>query len=1164
MFKSVKDLLSKSPVAFEEADRYIDRKLKLFLNKKKPKSESYPYAIHDPDLLLGEGSGFESFYLVGNNWLDNITAPIALCYGFNDWKLGFVAEYLSEYRVAFIPRKMRGLRLYSNLRKLELKPECIITWGYTESKMLMFYSKSKKLRFYRMEDGFIRSAELGASHCVPYSLVLDKSGGLYYDASTKSDLEDLLLNYSFIDNPELIKRSREVISLINRLGLSKYNQAEDEFKAEVSSIKTKKRVAVLGQVDSDVSILLGNPNNYTSEDLVKLAVCENPDAEVVYRPHPEVYKGYQKSRFKKKRIEKVASLSSPDESINEFLKDVDQVYTITSLTGFEALLRGIKVTVVGVPFYSGWGVSDDRAEIERRDRQLSIEEIFAVAYILYPRYLGNLDDSYIGLLAACHRIQADRYIGIGDVFDKKLATDAASLNKTVNNNYWPKLFLADKINTLSAKDKISRINCSHIFSRKNAELYEQVLVFAILGVLKKPEDRDGFINKVRAYVTPAVLNDALIYLDKIESELYVTQQVSWLLEQAGEVSLSKEILSRDAPVDLEFYSSSRIREPYSEVLVLTDEQQQLLFKQFQLAVASKDYTQAKVLSKTLLITGSYVIDVIKGMMSVAELTFDYNSSLCLSKIMQGVNLKGWNRNAILAEVTAVKYLDDLSYLPYMDLLVKLLALKPDQIGNALFIVENRPETFDSEIHKQVLSGVLQLDNDISHRKAQAYLALEEPVKAKRIIEHLIEMGDTTDMTAVIYSQTLSFCGELDKAISIMERALSKKPSSAVIRECLRLYVLVGEYDKSIQLLKLAESLRINLGDMHMRKAFFGNRMLREAFSTFREIHLAKTVQKYFPEKYYKFDKPMALSNRVTLLSIFGPGDEIRFASIYNLLKYHLQVDNITISCTPRLYDLFDRSFPDINFISTPRPRGFEKILLDDYSEVPGSDLVGVMDNNAYRAVAAADNVLLVTDMLEKCLPDYSAFPRQKYLQADVDKIAGFSKCLPQDKLLVGLSWRSSLTTHSRNEHYLTIEELEPLFSIPGVQFVNLQYDECGDELAWIEARYPGVMIDFEGLDQYNDFDGVSALMSNMNLIISPATTVVELAGALNVPTWLFSNSTELNWRKIDKNNFDVWHGSVTIIEGDSIGDKASLVQALASRLSGITAIEKLVLDSECF
>ena len=79
----------------------------------------------------------------------------------------------------------------------------------------------------------------------------------------------------------------------------------------------------------------------------------------------------------------------------------------------------------------------------------------------------------------------------------------------------------------------------------------------------------------------------------------------------------------------------------------------------------------------------------------------------------------------------------------------------------------------------------------------------------------------------------------------------------------------------------------------------------------------------------------------------------------------------------------------------------------------------------------------------------------------------------------------------------------------------------------------------------------------MDLIIAPATTVVELSGALVCPTWMFSNSSELDWRKIDDEGTDVWHNSIKIIEGNKVGDKDALVQEIYSRLTKFADIKNI-------
>jgi capsular polysaccharide export protein len=65
----------------------------------------------------------------------------------------------------------------------------------------------------------------------------------------------------------------------------------------------------------------------------------------------------------------------------------DELHCLTSLAGFEALLRGKPVTVHGQPFYAGWGLTTDLAPIPRRRRRLDLEELVAGVLIAYPRYI---------------------------------------------------------------------------------------------------------------------------------------------------------------------------------------------------------------------------------------------------------------------------------------------------------------------------------------------------------------------------------------------------------------------------------------------------------------------------------------------------------------------------------------------------------------------------------------------------------------------------------------------------------------------------------------------------------------------------------------------------------------------------------------------------------
>tara|TARA_R110001583_G_scaffold127562_1_gene279203 strand:+ start:3792 stop:7304 length:3513 start_codon:yes stop_codon:yes gene_type:complete len=1141
-------------------DLFFKLKNNFFYNKKKPNSEKYPFELIDPFHLDDKLLAYKRFHLVGDNWLEVTNPkPIAFLWGFNDWKFGFTSDYLPEYRCAFSPRKSMGALAIRAFLKLKEKPSVFLVWGYTENRYIRFLAWYFKIQIIRVEDAFIRSAELGASHATPYSLVFDKTG-LYYDARSPSGLENILNTYVFKENPDLLTSAKKTINDIVELKLSKYNPPELNTAGISFKIKTRQRIAILGQVDGDASLRYGNPRNWSSIQLIKLAKYEHPEAEVFYRPHPEVFKGYQKSKFKNKLVEKFCTITSPEEPILDFLKTIDHVYTITSLTGFEALIRGIKVTCVGAPFYSGWGLTDDRVKIKRRKAKLSLEELFAGAYLLYPRYLANLNDSHVGLRAACLRINSDRYIGLSNTCVDALVSDVDNSALVAKTPYWPQVIFNHK-NTLTRgvfSKLLSEVDFSCLLmTGQQGALYQTVILFLISGALPDNDTRSDFINRVRSYVEPKILNELLLYLNRYFPGDYIAFQLSWLLTGQKELTASTRTLESGARVIIErrnFENRIADNEIGGDDLMLATpspvigDESKIWMALLDNHMAERKLDDAINILKPLLLSNYSIPNMLKHALAIAEFTFDYISASKLSKFSQGIDILAGNRNAIISEVKASKFFPLKNETEFYCLLSKALILKPDNIALMQFIAGLFPEVFDEIEAKKILEGMLSLDNDISSRKAQAYLAIERADKAVKIMQKLIRAGDNSDMTTILYSQSLSYNDRLNDAIEVMKTARGLKLTSANIRESLRLCVLSSNYNFSLELIDLAEENKIPLGDMHKRKAYFGNKMIKEAFETFTEIQLVKTVAKYFGDKYYKFDIDLDCNESVLALAIFGPGDEIRFASIYNLIKDVLKTENISVSCNPRLLSLFSRSFTNINFIPVSRPRNIELVDLNNYSKVPGSDILSVVDNNAVEAIEENDNLLFVTDLLHRALPNIVAFPGVAYLQADERTVDSFRLRLPSETILVGLSWRSSLTTHSRNEHYLTIEELEPLFAISGVTFVNLQYDECDDELAWVEERHPNKIVNFDDIDQYNDFESVAALMKCMDLIISSATTVVELAGALGCPTWLFSNSSELDWRKIDSAGTDVWHNNTTIVEGAQVGNKSSLVAELNDRL----------------
>lgn len=234
----------------------------------------------------------------------------------------------------------------------------------------------------RIEDGFLRSVGLGASLQPGASIVVDDLG-IYYDPRTESRLARLLKETAFA--PDLVARAGALRRAIVARRLSKYNVGLTE-RAE--DWPTERRIVLVpGQVEDDASVMHGSPSVRTNLGLLRAARARHPGAFLLYKPHPDVEAGFRPGTIPEADILSVADRIVGGLAIVDLLDRVHHVETMTSLAGFEALIRGLSVGVHGRPFYSGWGLTEDLAPDADRGRRLSLDELVAGTLILYPRYL---------------------------------------------------------------------------------------------------------------------------------------------------------------------------------------------------------------------------------------------------------------------------------------------------------------------------------------------------------------------------------------------------------------------------------------------------------------------------------------------------------------------------------------------------------------------------------------------------------------------------------------------------------------------------------------------------------------------------------------------------------------------------------------------------------
>jgi len=293
---------------------------------------------------------------------------IAAC-GFQWWKRPFIKPFLEGGAA----KKISWVKEPSGA----VADHHIATWGAREVR----HSSGTAPQLF-IEDGFLHSCGLGSDLSAPYSQVIDRSG-IYFDPRRPGDLASLL-NRTIFDDAELA-RARALRERIVAAGLTKYNLGRR--RPTWTAPAGVQVVLVAGQVADDASVRLGCPGIRTSAALLHEVRKRRPAAWLVYRPHPDVLAGNRRGLSGDPGLDDVVDVVDTAADIVSLIDAADEVHTLTSLAGFDALLRGKEVFTYGMPFYAGWGLTHDAISgIPARDRPLTVDMLTAGVLLRYPLY----------------------------------------------------------------------------------------------------------------------------------------------------------------------------------------------------------------------------------------------------------------------------------------------------------------------------------------------------------------------------------------------------------------------------------------------------------------------------------------------------------------------------------------------------------------------------------------------------------------------------------------------------------------------------------------------------------------------------------------------------------------------------------------------------------
>ncbi|MCR5880026.1 hypothetical protein [Phenylobacterium sp. J367] len=246
-----------------------------------------------------------------------------------------------------------------------------------------------------------------------------------------------------------------------------------------------------------------------------------------------------------------------------------------------------------------------------------------------------------------------------------------------------------------------------------------------------------------------------------------------------------------------------------------------------------------------------------------------------------------------------------------------------------------------------------------------------------------------------------------------------------------------------------------------------------------------------------------------------------FANVLSDIADRLGPDgHMSIAVEPRLIPLFQRSFPDATV---------------------GRHVTGLLKGRHARQapfikdLAEIDLFAPMASLLREYRREVGAFPeRDRFLVADPERVAHWREVLQGagDGPKVGLLWKSALKRSGRARYFSPFEAWAPILRQEGVAFVNLQYGDCAEELAFVKKTLGVDIWQPPGIDLKQDLDDVAALCCAMDLTIGFSNATFNLAAACGAPAWLIT--TPAAWTLLGTERYP-WYPQARVFKPEGFG-----------------------------
>ncbi len=360
-------------------------------------------------------------------------------------------------------------------------------------------------------------------------------------------------------------------------------------------------------------------------------------------------------------------------------------------------------------------------------------------------------------------------------------------------------------------------------------------------------------------------------------------------------------------------------------------------------------------------------------------------------------------------------------------------------------------------------------------------------------------------------------GNYNKALDYYFEAIkSNSKNSSILFNIAIAYTNLNNEDKAEEYYKKSYSIDPNSEGLHKSYSQFLLKQgrYREAWKLFEgrlklSSFYAKDGDMYNMRKKLSKNKNFFKEDKILVVREQGIGDEILYATMYaDMLKKY---PNTCFESDKRLITLFERSlnlksenifFPFGTFTRKEKD-------LSDFKNVIFAGSLGKLFRNNIRD-----------------------FTGKSFLKPELNKLAEIKKILHNlgKEKKIGISWKSQKARYSEDKT-ISLEELRPVFEIPNIKFINLQYGETRNELEDFQNKENIEITTINKIDLFNDFESICALLKNLDLFVTVSNSTAHLAGAIGVLTFLIkppNHATFHYWNQ--KNEKTPWYNSIKLFD----------------------------------